>query len=447
MPDGVAIYARISLDRQDGEGVARQLADCRALAEQRGWKVTDEFVDNDLSAFRAKRRPEWDRLLEELAAGRVRAVVAYHPDRLYRKLTDLADFVEAVKTAGAEVATVNAGDIDLVSASGRMIAGMLGTAAAYESERIGERVSRAKRERAAQGRPAGGGFRAFGWADDKVTLVPAEAAALRSAALRVAAGGSIGQEARELNRAGFQTTGGRPWDAGSLRRALTYPRIAGLRAYAGEIVGKAAWPPIVDEDVWRRIVVMAEGRKRGRSPNHQSLLSALIACPKCGRRLYRNTHPRWPNYSCHPGSRQGCGGASISVPAADQAITDKVDDYLNDPSVTLWIEQGTRPIDLSSEVDAIEQKRMDLAQRWATDQITTDEYDAARGILEKRMTALGEIRRPTPTVDLAELREAWETGATALRRQVITALVKIPIGLKPGRMSNPADRLVVEFDD
>jgi DNA invertase Pin-like site-specific DNA recombinase len=39
------IYARISLDRRDGEGVARQLADCHELAAKRGWDVA-EYVDN-----------------------------------------------------------------------------------------------------------------------------------------------------------------------------------------------------------------------------------------------------------------------------------------------------------------------------------------------------------------------------------------------------------------
>lgn len=75
-----AIYARISLDRHDGEGVERQLADARALVADRGWSAV-EYVDNDISAYRKRERPAWLELVRDLNAGKVDAVVAYHPDR------------------------------------------------------------------------------------------------------------------------------------------------------------------------------------------------------------------------------------------------------------------------------------------------------------------------------------------------------------------------------
>ena len=44
----VAVYARISQDRDGGRlGVKRQLDDCRAEAARRGWKVAEEYVDDD----------------------------------------------------------------------------------------------------------------------------------------------------------------------------------------------------------------------------------------------------------------------------------------------------------------------------------------------------------------------------------------------------------------
>lgn len=436
------IYARISLDRKDGEGVARQLADCRTLAAERGWEVVGEYVDNDLSAFRAKRRPEWDRLLEDLKAGTVDALVAYHPDRTYRKASDLEALIDAVEATGAEVATVKAGDIDLATATGRMGARIVAAVSRHESERIGERVSRAKRERAAQGRPPGGGFRAFGWENDKITLVPTEAAALAAAASRVAAGGSYGREVAELNEQGFVTTGGRPWTTTALRRVLTSPRIAGLREYGGKIVGPAAWPAIIDEDTWRLLCVMSEGRRRGRNTSGRWLLSALIQCPKCDGTLY--AHP--PAYGCHPSTRGGCGGASISIAAADGAVTSAVSDYLHDPHVPAWVGQGAKPVDLTAELAALEQKGVDLARRWALDEMTLEAYDAARAVLDRRMDALGEVAPPSARVpDLDRIRAAWEDGDTIDRRGVVQALLVVPIELKPGRMANPGDRLAIQF--
>ncbi|MCH6470957.1 recombinase family protein [Sinomonas terrae] len=59
-PRSAAIYARISSDQTgEGLGVQRQLEDCRKLAAERGWIVGEEYVDNDLSAFKGKARPEF----------------------------------------------------------------------------------------------------------------------------------------------------------------------------------------------------------------------------------------------------------------------------------------------------------------------------------------------------------------------------------------------------
>jgi DNA invertase Pin-like site-specific DNA recombinase len=65
-----AIYARISSD-QDGTalGVTRQLEDCRKLAADRGWTIGDEYVDNDVCAYKHRRRPQYARMVTDLQDG------------------------------------------------------------------------------------------------------------------------------------------------------------------------------------------------------------------------------------------------------------------------------------------------------------------------------------------------------------------------------------------
>src|SRR5215218_7324681 len=88
------IYARISRDRAGaGLGVDRQEADCRQLAERLGWKVVGVYVDNDISAYSGKRRPQYEEMLREIGAGRVKGVLAWHTDRLHRRATELEEFV------------------------------------------------------------------------------------------------------------------------------------------------------------------------------------------------------------------------------------------------------------------------------------------------------------------------------------------------------------------
>src|SRR5438270_12343967 len=115
-----AIYARISQDRNgDQLGVQRQVQDCTALAEQRCWTIVGTYIDNDISAYSGKRRPDYRRLLDDIRAGEVTAVIAWHPDRLHRRPVELEEFIEVVEAARCHVETVRAGEIDLATASRR----------------------------------------------------------------------------------------------------------------------------------------------------------------------------------------------------------------------------------------------------------------------------------------------------------------------------------------
>ena len=72
-----AIYARISADKGgDGLGVDRQEADCRALAERLGWSVEQVFIDNDVSAYSGKMRPQYRAMLDAVRAERIKGIVA-----------------------------------------------------------------------------------------------------------------------------------------------------------------------------------------------------------------------------------------------------------------------------------------------------------------------------------------------------------------------------------
>ena len=79
------IYVRISRDKTGGGlGVARQEADCRALAARHGLIVLHVYVDNDMSAYSGKPRKGYRKLMADIEHGRTDVVVAWHGDRLHR---------------------------------------------------------------------------------------------------------------------------------------------------------------------------------------------------------------------------------------------------------------------------------------------------------------------------------------------------------------------------
>src|SRR5580693_2697508 len=88
-----ACYCRISSDPKDKrEGVDRQRADTAILCEKEKWEIAGVYVDNDRSASNGKKRPEWERLLADIRAGKIDAVAAWDQDRVNRMMDDFVAY-------------------------------------------------------------------------------------------------------------------------------------------------------------------------------------------------------------------------------------------------------------------------------------------------------------------------------------------------------------------
>ncbi|MDO9496143.1 MAG: recombinase family protein, partial [Nocardioides sp.] len=263
-----SIYARISQDREGaGLGVKTQEQDCRELAASLGASIVAVHTDNDLSAYSGKPRPGYAALLASIAAGETDAVLAWHTDRLHRSPAELEDYITLCETRGVRTITVKAGNVDLASPSGLVMARTLGAFARYEVDHAVERMQRAKQRSADAGRWKGG-RRPFGYEADGVTVRPDEAALISDAADRVLSGEPVRAIARAWNEAGSTTTTGKPWTPHGPRRILLRPRNAGLMEHKGEIVGAAEWPAIIEPEKWRAVVgILSDPSRRSNATN------------------------------------------------------------------------------------------------------------------------------------------------------------------------------------
>jgi len=314
------VYVRISRDLTgEGRGVARQDEDGRDLAGRLGWEVVEVYVDNDVSATSTRKaRPEYRRMLDDLRADRLDAIIAWHPDRLYRRATDLAELVELVQSHDVKVATVKAGDVDLASPTGLLVAELLAAIAMYETRHKTERWERSVRQGREEGRPARTGTRLFGY-DRDMNVIEAEAALARRMAEDVASGRTIKFVTEWLEAEGILATRGSAWSAGTVRVYLTNPKLAGYSTLGGEIVGEGQWTPILDRELWETIRALIAARARGRSPR-VALLGGFLFCGRCGHRLitsgYCRKKGRDRTYRCpNRPAQRGCGTVSgLAVP-------------------------------------------------------------------------------------------------------------------------------------
>lgn len=434
-----AIYCRISDDRAGaGLGVARQRADCEALAARLGWPIAGTLTDNDLSAYSGKPRPGYRRLLDGLAGRQYDAVVCWHPDRLHRSPAELEEFITVVETAKASVATVTAGELELSTPTGRMTARIVGAVARQESEHKAERIRRERAHRVEQGKPHPGP-RAFGFEEGNVTLREPEAAMIRSAAEAVLSGRSIRSVADAWNAAGSTTARGNRWTVGAITDLLTSERIAGLRVHQGEVVGEATWPAILPRETWERLLALARARRRsaGRPPTR--LLSGIARCGRCGEPMRLNGGKRNHVYACKrvPGNSLACGRLSVHADHLDAEVRDQVIAALASGRLKSVLEaqpSDLRHRDRVAALEADEAALVVLAQDHYVDRlIGKAEFLAAREQLDRRIvTTRAELAggggeapflRALPTFG-AELCAWWETAPGDLRRALVKALIE-----------------------
>ncbi|MEV7046601.1 recombinase family protein [Amycolatopsis sp. NPDC051061] len=121
--------SQLRRDWRAAGSVQRQRADCLQIADQRGWHVIGEFVDNSVSASdRHKSRPEYDQLAAAYEAGEFDALVCWDLDRLTRQPRQLEDWIDAAQERGLLLVTAN-GEADLSTDGGRMFARIKATVA------------------------------------------------------------------------------------------------------------------------------------------------------------------------------------------------------------------------------------------------------------------------------------------------------------------------------
>jgi len=90
----VALYARVSTQEQDPEV---QLAALRHHVAQRGWELSEEFVDQGVSGAR-ERRPALDRLMKAAWTGQFQIVLVWRFDRFARSVKHLVAALETFRS-------------------------------------------------------------------------------------------------------------------------------------------------------------------------------------------------------------------------------------------------------------------------------------------------------------------------------------------------------------
>ncbi|WLP89452.1 recombinase family protein [Gordonia sp. NB41Y] len=438
----------------EGAGVERQRQDCERLAEQLGWMVVETYIDNDVSAYSKKPRPEYRRMLDKIAAGGVGGVLAWHTDRLYRSIPDLTELVEVCDEHGIEIRTCRAGEVDLATPSGRLSATMFAGIARYEVERSAERIKAAKDQQALDGRFRGGP-RPFGYKDGGMEIESAEANMVREAAEHVLAGGSIMSIRKRWNAAGVTTSRGAAWTGTSVRKVLLRARNAGLVEQQGKVIGPAKWPAIFDVDTWHavRAIVTDPARRTSTSYERAHQGAGVYRCGKCGgpMKVFK-AHGNERDYRC-----QETPHLSHRKAALDEFVSALVVERLSRPDVAEVFAVDSAETDtwkLQVERDGLQARKDELAGLFASGAIDGSQLSRASSDLQRQIDAfdmrLAAVRETSPVASLIladDVAARWAELSADTRAKVIDALMTVtvlPVG--PGRRRVVVgDRVQIEW--
>jgi len=415
-----------------------------------GVKVVAAYTDNDISAFSAKRRPGFEDMLGAIENRRVDMVICWHTDRLYRSLPDMVRLLEAAK--GLQIRTVQGGDIDLSTASGKMVATILGG----ESEHHSERRMRAFIQQAEKGtwqttnRP-------FGYTIKGQPQEP-EATALRDAVRDVLEGTSIQAIARRWNAARLTTTRGVAWRAPRVRRVLVNPRYAGLKVHRGKVVErevdgkrervKGDWTALIDEDTHDRLVGYLGDPARVSTTSWERRFpgAGIYRCGVCGG-------PMKSHQSGGPSQRRSymCrlkGHVLRNAEHLDDHVANAILERLSRPDAALVIAQGGDDVGELQDARAGVVAKLDQLVELLDD--GTLDGPKAREKAAQYKTRIAEIdgrlsaaTRVSPAAAMLasgeDLRALWEQMDATLRSQVIDELVVVRVlPARRGRGFDPA---------
>ncbi len=290
-----AIYTRKSSEEgleQDFNSLHAQREACAAYIlsqASEGWMlIPDEYDDGGLSGGTLE-RPALQRLMKDIAAGRIDIVVVYKVDRLSRSLLDFAKLVETFDKANVSFVSVTQ-SFNTTNSMGRLTLNMLLSFAQFEREVTAERI----RDKIAASKARGmwmGGNPPLGYQPNGRTLAIVEehAGIVRRIFAYYLDLGNVRLVVGELSREGIiapertattgRMTGGRPFTRGQIYKLLSNPIYIGEIHHKGQAhVGKHE--PIIDRATWDSVQQMLaanlQGERSGSRAQSPSLLAGRI---------------------------------------------------------------------------------------------------------------------------------------------------------------------------
>ncbi len=436
-------YVRVSTEDQVQFSPDAQAKRCRDLARLRELGPVTVLTDEGWSGKNLE-RPAMRELLRLIASDKVRDLVIWRWDRLSRDQGDFATLMKLFDRHHVKVHSVNEGDLDLASASGRIQIGVHGVFAQYYRDQIVENTRVGQRQAAEQGRWLNRAPTGYDMVSGKLVANDMAAVVQRIFALR-AGGASYPAISRDVGM-----------DYSTVRH------ISLNRVYRGEVKLGDDWfagihSPLVSPELF-------DAAQRAHTPGKRrskDLLSGFVRCGLCGRvagvhynnrgqAIYRCRHR---GEGC-PQSGRSANGLHRAAVLGLRVLADDVDlqHAIRHQLNSHRREQAPQRPSETSAAASLKAKERKLLDLFYADRIDADAFAAEHLRLTQRMKALHDelaaIELERNQRDMAssrfdqlaalladlDLERLWQAASESERRTLVEDLVDA-VRIHPDRLT------------
>jgi site-specific DNA recombinase len=457
--DSYARISRLAKARDEDKTVRQTLFNLREIESRRA-RLGEVLVDDDKSAWKKDGvRLGWLSLVDRVRKRESQGVAVRFLARLVRQSQDMLTLLDtADATYGRsgflvigdrrEYRTGNAGD-------GKILRDKASDAQ-FESDEKSERIRDRNADRLAEGDDRNGPS-PFGhrWESERASIsderLEAERLAVHDGYVAIVEQArSWGYVARMWNARGLTTRRGFRWDGQRVADCLKLPRHAGFTRKGAKVHGRQGDPStaIVDAAMYERLMVLLDGRRRGRQPaepvvvegvetESPHFVSSILRCGGCGYGMVGGTEPRRryedgsPTriYKCPP---KGCNACGVDARWAETwagAVVVRVLSRPEHASMLARRDDALRRLaerigeyeaaisQLRDEAEAIHPSRVEaLAETRAA--IRRREAELSPMLDERERLQLASRVEATPA-DVDELIAAWNAAGPSERRRMV----------------------------
>jgi site-specific DNA recombinase len=317
----VDIYCRVSTDPQEeNTSLDEQEATGREYCRANG--LTIGMVHREVfSGYQYREREKLDLMRQRYREGHIQGVVIRTLDRLSRSQVHNAILMEEMEHHGGVLYCVKENIDD--TPMGKFVRMVLAFVAEMEREKIMDRTTTGRINKAKEGKVVSGNKAPYGWrwhydeqGGKEVLLHEEQAPVLRWLAEQYANGVAANKLMQLLNERGIPSPTGKEWNDTSIVRLISDPRITGknakIFAYQRRQTKQplepidlpdGTYPAIISEEVYQRIVERreinrADAIRASKEPEEYLLRAGFVKCAHCQKPMMAVKHRKSYIYRC-----------------------------------------------------------------------------------------------------------------------------------------------------